>query len=146
MVLVIIGLMTSAVVMTLPRQPSEFDKSVKALTVQMNMLSERSIVTALPTAIGLSDSGYVFYEFQNAQWKDVKAQDWPQDVSVALKKNERILKLLEVVETPQIVFQPTGMTTPFEITLSSVDAYQYISSPGFGDITSAAFIQKARGR
>lgn len=134
MVLFIMGLMTSAVVLTLPSAPSKLDQDLDLLTAHLNQTAQRSIIMATPTAFGLSTQGYAFFIYRGDEWILDRNVSWQTDVDVELKKSEWKIELNEIVE-PQIVFEPNGLTAPFELSFRGDDAVYTISSSGFENIT-----------
>ena len=132
-VLVIIGLMTSAVVMTLPREKPAIDAQAQTLTSSLNAASQSSLVTGRPFAFGLSKDQFAVFEFEDGEWVQRQLMDRPDALSVDLRKNDIRIKLSEEI-VPVVVFEPTGLSTPFSLTLTQGRRTEVLSSTGDGRV------------
>ena len=132
-VLVIIGLMTSAVVMTLPREKPAIDVQAQTLTSSLNAASQSSLVTGRPFAFGMSKDQFAVFEFEDREWVQRQLMDRPDALSVDLRKNDIPIKLSEEI-VPIVVFEPTGLSTPFSLTLTQGRRTEILSSTGDGRV------------
>ena len=132
-VLVIIGLMASAVVMTLPRDKPAIDAQSQALASSLNAAAQSSLVTGRPHGFGVSKNQFAIFEFVDAEWVQTQAMDRPGAVSVELKKDDILIKLSEEL-VPLVVFEPTGLSTPFELVLTQDRRTETLSSSGNGEV------------
>jgi general secretion pathway protein H len=127
-VLVIIGLLTGLVVVTLPSTRSETEIQAQTLVRQLNALSQDGLISGEIRGFGLSKTGYDGEQFISAA-----AADWPNTVEPALKRNNVIIKLPEDL-SPQILFEPTQISTPFVLDLSGPKARFELQSKGDGRV------------
>ena len=111
-VLVIIGLMSSAVVLTLPKEKPAFDKQVDTLVQHMNLAAQDSILTGKPHAWGVSETSHGFFKFQENTWDELKISDWSPSFRFSLTRETTTVEPQEEI-LPLIVFEPTGVSTPF---------------------------------
>jgi general secretion pathway protein H len=133
-VLALVGLMASAIVLTLPKDKSVFERDVQTLTVRLNQLVETSIVDASPKAFGVSEDGYAFFAFNQAQWDVAFDSPWPDGVQVALEVDGLPVKLPSKTE-PMIMFEISGLSNSFALNLLDADETFDISSDGQGRIS-----------
>ena len=132
-VLVIIGLMASAVVMTLPRDKPAIDVQSQALVSSLNAAAQSSLVTGRPHGFGVSKYQFAVFEFADGEWVQIQAMDRPGALSVELKKNDIQIKLSEEL-APLVVFEPTGLSTQFELVLTQDRRTETLSSSGNGQV------------
>jgi type II secretion system protein H len=132
-VLVIIGLLTGLVVVTLPSTRSETEIQAQTLVRQLNALSQDGLISGEIRGFGLSKTGYALYRYDGEQFISAAAADWPNTVEPALKRNNVIIKLPEDL-SPQILFEPTQISTPFVLDLSGPKARFELQSKGDGRV------------
>ena len=132
-VLVIIGLMASAVVLTLPRDKPAIDTQSQSLTSLMNAASQASLVTGRPHAFGLSKDRYAVFEFMEGEWVQRQTLDRPDALTVELRKNDIRIKLEDEI-VPIVVFEPTGLSTSFELILTQDRRTETLTSSGDGRV------------
>ncbi len=133
-VLVIIGLMASAVVMTLPREKPAIYAQSEALVTVLNGAAQNSLITGRPHALAMSKTAFAIYDFQDGEWLEVKSLPRPDGVKAELRKNNLAIKLTDDL-VPVAVFEPTGLATPFELVLSDFDREEILVSSGDGRVT-----------
>lgn len=132
--LVIIGLMSSAVVMTLPKAPPASSSVSEGLLKQFNQTAQTSLLSGRPAAFGLSKAYYAFYDYSASEWTSLGPQKWPDALSVEMNKDGESVKFTEKV-APLIIFEPTGSSSVFSLTLSDFDGRYTLSSNGDGRVT-----------
>ena len=135
-VLVIVGLMTSAVVMALPSRKPAITEQTNAAILQLNRAAQNSLVSGRPQAWGLSKTGYALYDFVEGEWLQTASTDWPGSLRIEFFKNDVPVKLGDDIQ-PLIVFEPTGLSTPFELRIDQAGRREVISSHGDGRINRA---------
>lgn len=134
MVLVIIGLMSSAVVMTFPKDPPPSRAVSDALVKRLNQTAQDSLLSGSPAAFGLSKTSFSFYSYNGSEWAEASSQKWPQGLTFTLRKAGEDIKLGDS-SVPLIIFEPTGVSSVFTLTLSDFDGRYVLSSNGDGRVT-----------
>ena len=132
-VLAIIGLMTSVVVLNVPTPKSSLDKQAELLTGQVNAMVQDGLISGSVTAAGFSKDGYALYVFENSEWSERAAAQWSDSYRLTLSRATAKLDMPKTAE-PLILFQPTGLSTPFELTLSDRETKYALLSKGDGQI------------
>ncbi len=135
-VLVIIGLMSSAVILTMPTAKSSAEVQANDLVRQLNGLAEEGLLSNRITAMGVSHDGYALFRFKAGAWEVVKQTDWPDDLVVTLKMEESPIKL-PAASTPLLVFEPTGISTSFVLILAGPEQSYRLESHGDGRVIFA---------
>lgn len=133
MVLVIIGLMSSAVVMTLPKDPPASRAVSDTLLKQFNQAAQESILSGAPAAFGASKSQYSFYSYDGFEWRVSSQRDWHDALSIELRKDGEDVKLTDTA-VPLIIFEPTGNSSIYTLTLSDFNGRFVLSSKGDGRV------------
>jgi len=95
LVLVIIGLMSSAVVMTLPKDPPASRALSDTLLKEFNRNAQDSLLSARSAAFGVSKSSYAFYDYDGAEWISKDAQSWPDALQIHLIKEGEAVTLTD---------------------------------------------------
>ena len=132
-VLVIIGLMASAVVMTLPRDKPAIEAQVTDLLQSLNGGAQASIITGRAHGWGLTKEQAQLFEFVEGEWTPVQEMNWADDVSVEFRKNDAAVKLGDEI-IPIVIFEPTGLSTEFELVLSDGQRTRRLLSRGDGRV------------
>lgn len=132
-VLVIIGLMSSAVVMTLPREKSAVLIEAKTLHRSLNIAAQESLLSGHTHALAVSETGYEIREAFGDSWTVQRQSDWPDGTRVDFTRNEARLDLPKTF-VPLVMFEPTGGATIFEMTLSDLDHTITLESRGDGKV------------
>jgi len=107
MVLLIIGLMSTAVLLTVPDKKPAAQDFTEKLVRDLNLASQNSLISGEPTGFGLTRDGYVIYAYEDEHWSQRLVKNWPENVSVRFEKDRRRLELPRK-PLPVIVFEPTG--------------------------------------
>jgi len=134
MVLVIIGLMSSAVVMTFPKDPPASRAISEQLVTRLNQSAQNSLLSAAPSAFGISKSAYSFFSYDGTEWIAATSKDWPKELTLELRKEGSAVKLADD-PVPLILFEPTGTSSVFTLTISDFDGRYVLSSKGDGRVT-----------
>ena len=136
-VLVIIALMSSAVVLTLPGNKTTTLTFAEAMTRELNAVSQNGMISGHPTAVGLSEDGYALLAFENGNWVEHRGSEWPEGVIVQFDRSEQRIELGEDI-IPLVVFNPTGSSTVFRLGLRDFTDDINIESDGDGRVKMVA--------
>lgn len=132
-VLLIIGLMSSAVILTLPKDKPDIERFAEALVSDLNGAAQASLLTGRPTALGLSEDTYAILMFEQGEWKTAKEQVWPDRIFTTFSRDNVEFDLPEDL-TPLAIFEPIGQATAFTLSLEK-DAYRFrLGSNGDGRV------------
>ena len=132
-VLVVIGLMSSVVILSMPQPKSELDKQAQRLSVELNALAQDGLISGSVTAAGFSKDGYALYTFENSEWTERVSAEWQDSYRMTLTRASAKLELPKKAD-PIILFQPTGLSTPFEFTLSDRETKYALKTAGDGRV------------
>lgn len=135
--LVIIGLISGAVIMTIAPAKTPTEVQASAIAGQLNALAERGLLSNQTMAAGFSNAGYALYTFNGGAWQSVQSADWAEDTIVRLHLEESPVALPRDT-APLIVFEPTGLSTPFALTLIVRGQSFRLESNGDGRVVLAA--------
>jgi general secretion pathway protein H len=133
LVLVLIGLLSSAVILTFPGPKPVAEKETARLLANLNALSEQALVSNRVTAVGFSKTGYASYLFDEGAWQLQTRQNWPEGISSALEV-EGVTMALPVKLSPLVLFEPTGQSTRFQLELASDQRRFVLASTGDGRV------------
>ncbi len=140
-VLVIIGLMSSAVILTFPEQKSAVERQAESFLKSINSVSESALMGGQSTAFGLTQTAYAFYSYSPQGWKKQVERPWEQNTKVEINLVQNRLNLPETL-APLIVFEPIGLSEPFTLILTDMS-----NSASKGEGKNAyIFISKGDGR
>lgn len=132
-VLFILGVTSSVVVLNMPTPKSALEKQATLLTGQLNALAQDGLISGSVTAAGFSKDGYALYVFENSEWSERAAGEWHESYRLTLSRAAAKLDMPKTTE-PLILFQPTGLSTPFELTLSGREINYALTSKGDGRV------------
>ncbi len=132
-VLIIIGLMSAVVILSIPRPDSPLKKQAQLMTGHINQLAQNGIISGRVGAVGISKDGYALYNYQDQDWHEIISGEWDRGSRVRFKRENKNLELPKEI-TPIILFQPTGLSTAFELSLSDGGAQYIISGQGDGRV------------
>lgn len=132
-VLVIIGLMSSAVVLTMPRTKPAEEVLSQSLLAELNIAAQDSLITGRSVAVGFSNEGYGFFGFEEEQWVLARNMNWPELIDVSLTKNGRNIDLTDEL-FPIVVFEPTGLSPSFQLNLTGAERAMCLESHGDGRV------------
>lgn len=130
-VLFMIGLLSGAVVMSLPEKKSPVKAQAETVVNALNAIIQDGLVSGEVRGFGVSETHYALYQYDGTTFNIVEQRVWGNDIEPALSINSRAVKLPEKL-SPQILFEPTGVNRPFQLSLlGSQDSYG-VSSQGDG--------------
>jgi len=132
-VLFLIGVSVSVVVLSVPPAKSALDEQAAQLTSQLNALAQDGLISGSVNAAGFSETGYTLYSFENSEWTERISGEWHDSYGLTFTRASVKLDLPKTTD-PIIMFQPTGLSTPFELTLSDGDTKYALMTKGDGRI------------
>jgi general secretion pathway protein H len=144
-VVLIMGLLAGAVVFTAPGAGGKLRDDARKLAARTTLIGQESIVSGLPMGMKLTHEGYVFFRMESGIWEEMIGEkiflrhSWPQDVVVQIGQVENQVTrtpsvATPVPETPNVIFDPTGISTPFVVSLSMGEETYVVSKNEKGDI------------
>lgn len=131
--LVIIGLMSSAVVMSLPKDPPASRAVSEGLLKRFNQTAQNSLLSGETAAFGASKKALVSFAYDGADWIASDSLSWPDGLRINLEKDGQDVKLTDEA-LPLIIFEPTGNSSVFTLTVSDFDGLYILSSQGDGRV------------
>ena len=81
----------------------------------------------------MSKSNLTFYSYDGEDWTSGHTQDWPDELTFSLSKDGEEVKLTDE-SIPLILFEPTGSSSVFTLTLSDFNGRYQLSSAGDGRV------------
>lgn len=127
-VLVVIGLISSAVILTLPGEKPAIETYSKTMVKEINAAAQTGLLTGETAALGLSETAYAVLVYREGQWQSSGARNLPEGTRLSFEKEGGDVKLSDDI-LPLGVFEPTGTATVFTVTLRSEDGrYNFISA------------------
>lgn len=135
-VLFVMALTTSVVILSVEPPKSPLEKQAQLLTGQLNALAQDGLISGSVTAAGFSEDGYALYSFENSEWAERASGEWQDSYRLSFSRANKKLDMPKETD-PIIMFQPTGLSTPFELSLSDRDAKYTLASAGDGRVELA---------
>lgn len=132
-VLIIIGIMSSVVILSIPTPKTALDKQAQVVVGTLNKMAQESIINGRVSAAGFDRSGYVLYEYADDAWQELASDEWDESYRLKYKRIGAALDLPKKAE-PSILFQPTGLSTPFELAMSNNDIAYTLIGEGDGRV------------
>lgn len=86
LVLAIIGLMSSAVIMSLPKDPPASRAVSEGLLKRFNQAAQTSLLSGETLAFGASKTALVSYGYDGTDWIAADSLRWPDDLRISLEK------------------------------------------------------------
>ena len=139
-VVVIIGLMTSAVVLSLPGKNTELLQTAERTETAMTLLSRRSVMTGEILGAKFSATGFEVLKLSDNGWEvegtilKPNSQVWITARPVTLDVNNASIDFSGKTAAPHVWFLPTGEHPAFKLILASSGQRVEISSPFSGII------------
>ena len=129
----IIGLVSSTVILTLPGKTPAVEIFAKQLAQETNIMAQDSLLTGTPAALGVSENGYTLMTFENNVWETRGERPAPDGVKLTFAKETAKIKLTDDI-TPLAIFEPIGQATVFVLTISDFDRTFRLESRGDGRV------------
>jgi len=126
-VLTVIGLLSASVVMAFPDPGGSLRYDAEQFAARAKAVRDMAIVDGRSFSVQVSDRGYAFQEWRNAQWHPLarapfEDQAWNADTALT-------------GEDVRIVFDPTGLAEPAQVALRRDDAQIAIAVDAGGGIS-----------
>ncbi|RIA45579.1 type II secretion system protein H (GspH) [Hephaestia caeni] len=130
-VLVILGLASAAVVMTIPDSGSGVRDDMQRFAARLSAARDRAIVAARPMSVWVAPSGYGFAQRIEGEW--VPLDDKP---FVTTDWRHQAIALVDASGPARVTFDTTGAAVaPLTITLVRNDARASVSVTTSGKVT-----------
>lgn len=126
-VLMIAAMVAGVVMVSAPPLRSASQDESERFAARIAMAAEAAVTRGELIGLKVDEGGYRFYRYDRGEWKSYgggfESGAFPPDAAVSLKlenaakKNEQseTKKETEARPRPNVMFSPTGETTPFEI-------------------------------
>ena len=135
-VLVIIGLISSAVIFTRPPDKSAVQRHAEHLVRDMNAAAQDSLFSGKPAALAMSEDAYQLLTYSGGQWLPLSDETELDHIKPVLTKDGAKIKLTRKL-VPIAVFEPTGQSSIFSLELSGETNDFILQSAGDGRVTMA---------
>ncbi len=143
--LVIIGLLTSVAVFTLHGKTGSLRNDARALAARAKLLAQESIIKGVSTGLLVTSEGYAFYYLDAGKWREwsgeraFERKSWRPGVVADMNRAANAgLRSPTRVEAkgvmPSVVFDPTGVVTPFSMSLAEGSDQYVVSSNERGEV------------
>lgn len=114
-VLVMIGLLASAVVFVLPDPRGRLIDAGESFAARARAAQQAAIAEMADTALWVSPAGYGFERRQDDAWAPIgqppfEDRQWPEDTTVEIAQQDG--------ERTRIIFDATGLNGPLDVTLT----------------------------
>lgn len=114
-VLVILGILASAIVFVMPDPRGRLIDEGEAFAARAHAAQEAAIVEMRDTALWVSPAGYGFERHDGEAWRPIgrppfQDRQWPADTAVTIAQEDG--------ERTRIVFDATGLNDPLDVTLA----------------------------
>lgn len=128
-VLVVLGLMTSVVVMAVPRGPS-LAAEAETFAARLSRAQEEAVLTNRAIGVRVDGQGYAFRRRNGGVWAPLedgpfKATNWSQGMVAALDSRE---------PAGQVSFDGAGLAEPIGVTLSRDNRRVSVSVDAAGNV------------
>ena len=145
-VIVVIGIMSSFVMLNLPDGTESLDEGTEKIAARFTVAAREAVLSGEAIGVSLTRSGYSFLRLRKGVWQNftlILKQDlhtWPEGTLVTLRINGERQILPRVANTtkrrfPFLYFTPTGESGSFELSLAKLDDQKSISSNSFSQIS-----------
>ena len=146
--LIIIGLTATIVITSIPNTPPPGIGETQRLAARLKLAANEAILSGKVVGLRVRTDGYGFEVRERGRWRPLTRDDglpsrrFPDDMSTLLRVNELVIDLEAANETPdvgpppppQLWFDPTGVVTPFTLTLDAPDGAFIIEVDPTGEI------------
>lgn len=119
-VLIIMGMLSAAVVLTLPRQDDTLDAAAQSLAARLHLAGEDSVLSNTMIEVRFGEGGSRFHRWRDGRWQDIAAYSLPGDVTLASPGPLR--------------FDPLGGVEPAMLTLERHGERRFIHIDGQGRV------------
>jgi general secretion pathway protein H len=145
-VIVIVGLLAGTVAFTMAGAGGSLRDDARALAARAQLLAQESIITGAPMGLRLSAEGYAFYRMEDGAWVQVsderafRRQTWRAGVAASItgqaanRQPPATVLATDAPVTPNVVFGPTGIATPFTVSLTEKEETYVVSNAEKGEV------------
>lgn len=137
-VLLIFGIMSGVVALNLPSRKNPLYELGTQIASNLERAAQSSLVNRQTLGVKFSNTGYEVVKYTDGQWQEVQAFEFEEGFlpTITLKKNGTLINLdnPKVQALPIIVFDTTGLATPFNLTLESERTRVHLSGNYMGEI------------
>ena len=116
-VLVIIGVMSAAVVLSLNVTGPDEENAADKFVFRINQVAKDSIYSGKPNALSLSEEGLHLMSFSKNEWAIVHGVTLPERFKATLEIDDEVIRDLPEEPAPLILFEPTGEITDFTLSI-----------------------------
>lgn len=129
-VLVIIGLLGAAVVMTAPDGRGEVRREAEAFAVRLQRAREEALLTNRAVEVQVDGEGYAFRTLRRGEWQALaegpfEAHRWEDGVTAALTALDG---------REGVRFDPTGAAEPAQVTVSRAEQRMRVAVDETGEV------------
>jgi len=129
-VLVIIGLLGAAVVMTAPDGRGEVRREAEAFAVRLQRAREEALLTNRAVEVQVDGEGYGFRTLRRGEWQELteepfEAHRWEDGVTAALTALDG---------REGVRFDPTGAAEPAQVTVSRAEQRMRVAVDETGEV------------
>ena len=129
-VLVIIGLLGAAVVMTAPDGRGEVRREAEAFAVRLQRAREEALLTNRAVEVQVNAQGYAFRTLRRGEWEELAAEPfeahrWGAGVTAALAALDG---------REGVRFDPTGVAEPAEVVISRAEQRMRVAVDETGEV------------
>lgn len=134
-VLVIIGIVLSFAVITLPRDDRGLEHETRRLAALIELTAQEAVMQGRELAVELNANGYSFVAFDGERWQsladdtELRARELPDALALDASVEGESIQLSpdeneDEAEHARIVALSSGEMTPFSVTLRQVEGEQ----------------------
>lgn len=114
-----------------PKSPTQIQ--AESLIRDLNAMAQDGLISGEVRGFGLTEKKFSFYAYNGEDFISAGGSNWSDEIKPGLTRNGEKLKLPETL-SPQIIFEPTGLNTPFRLDLSGREDRYELRSEGNGRI------------
>jgi general secretion pathway protein H len=144
-VVFIIGLLSSVVVLAMPMGRDSLRQDTRALTARIKLVAQESVMNGAATGVLITPEGYNFYRLDAGKWiamtgdRLFRPQTWRKGVVADVVRAGNAAPAPSVFErgkppAPNVVFDPTGLATPFSVSLVEDGEHFVVSNTAKGEV------------
>lgn len=114
------------------------ERQIERFRALLEAQCDAALMQSRPRGVRLTDSGYDFWQATSGGWVALRPEgvnrprDWPQGLEPSLIVEGRRQALSEAPSQPQIICQPLGELTAFELEVAAGDQRRRLSASAGG--------------
>jgi len=131
----ILGLLSAAVVTTLPWSVGAAQTEARRFLARVTLAAQDSVIDGAPRGVTVDGQGYRFFRYRRGQWTPIEGRAelaparWEKDVKVS---GHAAVEANDVIK-PGVVFNPTGLATPFSVDFTDAAGRHTVTGVATGD-------------